>query len=142
MSTLSRHLSPDDRRLHLVSLFQSVNWNLLFFLTIFTQSLSTTRYGVSNATSPDLANRDTGVFGDFLELSYCTIPWSGRGRFCSLVGWLVLPTSVRGGFGPPSCGAHIANCLLFPSFSTSNQYLGGGLFQKSVSLHGGQWVLD
>jgi hypothetical protein len=32
--------------------------------------------------------------------------------------------------------------LLFLSFPFSNQYLGGGLFQKSVSLHGGLSALD
>jgi hypothetical protein len=133
MSTFSHHRLLDDRRLHLVSLFQRIYWNLLLSsLRLLRSPLFTTRYGVSDVRSPGLADRDIGVFGDIFGLSYCTIPSSGcqAGLEYALlsVGWSCrLPFMLA--LVHHICGAHIANCrYCFP-------------FHFSLRLASGQWTL-
>jgi hypothetical protein len=72
-------------------------FELVFFsLRLLRDHSPATRYEISDITLSGLTDLDTGAFGDFLGLSYCTIPWSSCDRIYSLIGQLALPSSVRG----------------------------------------------
>jgi hypothetical protein len=95
MFTLSRHLSPDDRRLHLVSLFQSVYWNLLLFLYdchAITYRLFGTRFlMLPHQASQNGTPASLGTFSDCpivlyhgqagLESALLSVGWSCRLHF-------------------------------------------------------------
>jgi hypothetical protein len=106
MSTLSRHLSPDDRRWHLVSLFQSVYWNLLHFSLRFSRShyrlLGTRFLMLPHQTSQIGTPASLGTFSDCpivlyhgqvgLDSALLSVGWSCRLPF---VVALVHPAAVR-----------------------------------------------